>query len=151
MQVIENGLMRILVPDKGYKLVNKNTGRTYMKVYMGKLDSVDNYTEIVDEKYINMDYVVELDDLKEDYNSTKEKNDMSIDLILLTIDELYTMFEPVLASIEEPMTMSIFSERTEQPISKLALMYVEMVKRGLKDKDEIPERFKETVNNILNN
>lgn len=151
MQVIENGLMRILVPDKGYKLVNKNTGRTYMKVYMGKLDSVDNYTEVVDEKYVNMDYVVELNDLKEDYSDTKEKNELSIDLILMTIDELYLMFEPVLASLEEPMTMSLFNEGTEQPISKLALMYVEMVKRGLKDKDEIPERFKETVNNILNN
>ena len=150
MQVIENGVSRILIPEKGYKLVNKNTGNQMMKVYMGKLDSVDNYTEIVDEKYVNMDYVVELDDLKEDYNNNKEKNNMSIDLILSTIDELYTLFEVLLKSINEPMAMSIFNEITKQPISNLALLYVEMVKRGLKDKDEIPERFKEAVNNILN-
>lgn len=150
MQVIENGVSRILIPEKGYKLVNKNTGKQMMKVYMGKLDSVDNYTEIVDEKYVNMDYVVELDDLKEDYNNNKEKNDMSIDLILSTIDELYTLFEVLLNSINEPMAMSIFNEIMKRPISNLALMYVEMVKRGLKDKDEIPERFKEAVNNILN-
>lgn len=150
MQVIENGVSRILIPEKGYKLVNKNTGKQMMKVYMGKLDSVDNYTEIVDEKYVNMDYVVELDGLKEDYNNTKEKNDMSIDLILSTIDELYTLFDVLLKSINEPMAMSMFNEILKQPISNLALMYVEMVKRGLKDKDEIPERFKEAVNNILN-
>lgn len=150
MQVIENGVSRILIPEKGYKLVNKNTGNQMMKVYMGKLDSVDNYTEIVDEKYVNMDYVVELDDLKEDYNNNKEKNNMSIDLILSTIDELYTLFEVLLKSINEPMAMSMFNEILKQPISNLALMYVEMVKRGLKDKDEIPERFKEAVNNILN-
>lgn len=150
MQVIENGVSRILIPEKGYKLVNKNTGKQMMKVYMGKLDSVDNYTEIVDEKYVNMDYVVELDGLKEDYNSTKEKNDMSIDLILSTIDELYTLFDVLLKSINEPMATSMFNEIMKQPISNLALMYVEMVKRGLKDKDEIPERFKEAVNNILN-
>jgi hypothetical protein len=150
MQVIENGVSRILIPEKGYKLVNKNTGNQMMKVYMGKLDSVDNYTEIVDEKYVNMDYVVELDDLKEDYNKNKEKNNMSIDLILSTIDELYTLFEVLLKSINEPMAMSMFNEILKQPISNLALMYVEMVKRGLKDKDEIPERFKEEVNNILN-
>lgn len=150
MQVIENGVSRILIPEKGYKLVNKNTGKQMMKVYMGKLDSVDNYTEIVDEKYVNMDYVVELDDLKEDYNNNKEKNNMSIDLILSTIDELYTLFEVLLKSINEPMAMSMFNEILKQPISNLALMYVEMVKRGLKDKDEIPERFKEAVNNILN-
>lgn len=150
MQVIENGVSRILIPEKGYKLVNKNTGKQMMKVYMGKLDSVDNYTEIVDEKYVNMDYVVELDDLKEDYNNNKEKNNMSIDLILSTIDELYTLFEVLLKSINEPMAMSMFNEILKQPISNLALMYVEMVKRGLKDKDEIPERFKEAVNDILN-
>ena len=147
MQVIETGMMRVLIPDKGYKLVNKDTGKQMNKVYLGKLDSVDNYTEVIDEKYVNMDYVVELNDLKEDYNANKEQNDTAIDLILLTIDELYVMFEPMLAEV--PMTMSLSSDRLEQPISKFVLFYSEMVKRDLKDIEDVPERFKEDVRKLI--
>ena len=147
MQVIETGMMRVLIPDKGYKLVNKDTGKQMNKVYLGKLDSVDNYTEVIDEKYVNMDYVVELNDLKEDYNANKEQNDTAIDLILLTIDELYVMFEPMLAEV--PMTMSLFNDGSEQPISKFVLFYSEMVKRGLKDIEDVPERFKEDVRKLI--
>ena len=147
MQVIETGIMRVLIPDKGYKLVNKDTGKQMNKVYLGRLDSIDNYTEIIDEKYVNTDYVVELTDLKEDYNTTKEQNEMTIDIILLTIDELYVMFEPMLAEV--PMTMSLFGDRLEQPISKFVLFYSEMVKRDLKDIEDVPERFKEDVKKLI--
>lgn len=143
MQVIENGLMRVLIPDKGYKLVNKNTGKQMDKVYLGRLDSIDNYTEVIDEKYVNTDYVVELNDLKEDYNTTKEQNEKAIDLILLTIDELYVTFEPMLSEI--PST----TDDSEQTVSKFVMFYTEMVKRGLKDIEDVPERFKEAVRKLI--
>lgn len=143
MQVIENGLMRVIIPDKGYKLVNKNTGKQMGKVYLGRLDSVDNYAEVIDEKYVNTDYVVELSDLKEDYNETKTKNEKAIDLILLTIDELYITFEPMLS--EMPST----TDGSEQTVSKFVLFYTEMVKRGLKDIEDVPERFKEAVRTLI--
>lgn len=143
MQVIENGLMRVLIPDKGYKLVNKNNGKQMDKVYLGRLDSIDNYTEVIDEKYVNTDYVVELNDLKEDYNTTKEQNEKAIDLILLTIDELYVTFEPMLSEI--PST----TDDSEQTVSKFVMFYTEMVKRGLKDIEDVPERFKEAVRKLI--
>ena len=96
MQVIESQLFTVLVPDKGYKLVNKSTGKYYKKVYLGKLDSVDNYGEVVDDKYVNMDYVVELDNLKEEIKHSKENNDVSIDLLLNIIDDMYKLIEPLL-------------------------------------------------------
>lgn len=137
MQIIESRLFTTLLPDKGYKIVNKKTGTFHKKVILGKYDSPDNYGEVVDEKYINMDYVVELDDLK---NSSK----ISIDTLLLAVDEIYSSVEPLLAMI--PM---LIPEDEEQKISYLVPFYAEMVKRGLKAKEEIPERFREEVIALL--
>lgn len=137
MQIIESRLFTTLLPDKGYKIVNKKTGTCHKKVILGKHDSPDNYGEVVDEKYINMDYVVELDDLK---NSSK----ISIDTLLLAVDEIYSSVEPLLAMI--PM---LIPEGEEQKISYLVPFYAEMVKRGLKAKEEIPERFREEVIALL--
>ena len=128
MQKIENNLFTILLPDKGYKLVNKNTGKYYKKVILGKNDSIDNYTEEIDEKYINPEFI--------------EQNELTIDLLLYTIDELYTSIEPLLTMI--PMTIE-----TENKVSKLVNFYVLMLKRDLKTIEEIPERFREEVNKLL--
>ena len=136
MQVINSRLFTVLVPEKGYKLVNKNTGTYHKKIYLGINDSPDNYGEVVDEKYINMDYVVELDNLKESNNNT-------LDILLMAVDEIYTSVEPLLMMV--PMTIP-----EEGSINNnLIPFYVEMVKRGLKTKEEIPERFKEEVIALL--
>ena len=142
MQVIESGLFTVLVPDKGYKLVNKTTGKYYKKVYLGKMDSADNYGEVIDEKYVNMDYAVELDEVKTTVNKTQEQNEMNLDLLLLSIDRMYTMFEPMLAAI--PMTMSIRDD-----IDPMVNIYTTIVQRGLKNIDEIPEAFKEQVKKMI--
>ena len=128
MQIIENSLFTILIPDKGYKLVNKNTGKYYKKVILGKNDSIDNYTEEIDEKYINPEFI--------------EQNELTIDLLLYTIDELYTSVEPLLAMV--PMSIE-----TENKVSKLVNFYVLMIKRDLKTIEEVPERFSEEVNILL--
>ena len=128
MQIIENSLFTILIPDKGYKLVNKNTGKYYKKVILGKNDSIDNYTEEIDEKYINPEFI--------------EQNELTIDLLLYSIDEMYTSVEPLLGMI--PMTIE-----TENKVSKLVNFYVLMIKRDLKTIEEVPERFREEVNKLL--
>ena len=137
MQIIESRLFTTLIPDKGYKIVNKKTGSFHKKVILGVNDSPDNYGEVVDEKYINMDYVVELDELKSSSN-------ISIDTLLLAVDEIYTSVEPLLAMV--PM---LIPEGEEQPVSHLIPFYAEMVNRGLKTKDEIPEKFREQVIALL--
>jgi hypothetical protein len=128
MQIIKSSLFTILIPDKGYKLVNKNTGKYYKKVILGKNDSSDNYTEEIDEKYINPEFI--------------EQNELTIDLLLYTIDELYTSVEPLLAMV--PMTIE-----TENKVSRLVNFYVLMIKRDLKTIEEVPERFREEVNKLL--
>lgn len=138
MQIIKSTFFTTIIPDKGYKIVNKNNGKFYKKVLLGPNDSVDNYGEVVDEKYINMDYVVELDKLK----STIEENELTIDLLLYSIDEMYTSVEPLLGMI--PMTIE-----TENKVSKLVNFYVLMIKRDLKTIEEVPERFREEVNKLL--
>ena len=140
MQIIESGLFTVLVPDKGYKLVNKTNGMCSKKVYLGKLDSPDNYGEVVDDKYVNMDFVVELDNMKE---GSKQK-DVDIDALLMVVDSMYNMFEPLLAMV--PMNMSLENDMEENPQDIVFInFYVCMIKRGLKTLDEIPERFKESV------
>ena len=138
MQIIESSFFTTIIPDKGYKIVNKNNGKFYKKVLLGPNDSVDNYGEVVDEKYINIDYVVELDKLK----STIEENELTIDLLLYSIDEMYTSVEPLLAMV--PMTIE-----TENKVSKLVMFYALMIKRDLKTIEEIPERFREEVRKLI--
>ena len=138
MQIIESSFFTTIIPDKGYKIVNKNNGKFYKKVLLGPNDSVDNYGEVVDEKYISMDYVVELDKLK----LTIEENELTIDLLLYSIDEMYTSVEPLLAMV--PMTIE-----TENKVSKLVNFYVLMIKRDLKTIEEITERFKEEVRKLI--
>lgn len=138
MQIIKSTFFTTIIPDKGYKIVNKNNGKFYKKVLLGPNDSIDNYGEVVDEKYINIEYVVEIDKLK----STIEQNELTIDLLLYTIDELYTSVEPLLAMV--PMTIE-----TENKVSRLVNFYVLMIKRDLKTIEEVPERFREEVNKLL--
>ena len=138
MQIIKSTLFTTLIPDKGYKIVNKNNGKFYKKVLLGPNDSIENYGEVIDDKYINVDYIVEMDKLK----STIENNELTIDLLLYTIDELYTSVEPLLAIV--PMTIE-----TENKVSRLVNFYVLMIKRDLKTIEEVPERFREEVNKLL--
>ena len=138
MQVIQSRLLTTLIPDKGYKIVNKTTGTYHKKVILGKNDSIDNYGEVVDEKYINMDYVVELNDLKNSNNQT-------LDTLLLAVDEIYLSVEPLLMMI--PMAISESGE--DLLVSHLIPFYAEMVSRGLKDRSEVPERFKKDVLDLL--
>ena len=144
MQTIKSAFFTTIIPDKGYKIVNKNNGKFYKKVILGPNDSIENYGEVVDEKYINMDYVIEMDELKSSLTQNIEQNDSIIDLLLYSVDELYTSVEPLLAMIPMPMTIE-----HENKISKFVNFYVLMVKRGLKDIEEVPEIFRNDVNKFI--
>lgn len=136
MQIIKSTFFTTLMPDKGYKIVNKKTGSFHKKVILGKYDSPDNYGEVVDEKYINMDYVVELDNLK-------DSNKQTLDVLLMAVDEIYMSIEPLL------MMVPMIIPEDEPTINYLVPFYAEMVKRGLKTKAEIPERFRDEVVKLL--
>lgn len=138
MQIIESSFFTTIIPDKGYKIVNKNNGKFYKKVLLGPNDSVDNYGEVVDEKYINMDYLVELDNVK-DYN---KQNDDIVNVLLLTINDLYTSIEPLLS-----MVPAINGDTTKE--LKFGEFYLLMVKRGLLDINNVPEKFREFVDGKL--
>lgn len=144
MQKIESSFFTILIPDKGYKIVNKLNGQSYQKVYLGINDSIDNYTEEVDEKYVNMDYVVELNDVKESFNLFSEETFNIIDSILLGMDELLQLIEPILGFL--PMTLDVEQEKV---VSNFVALYVLMIQRGLKTLEEVPERLRMDVENSL--
>lgn len=144
MQKIESSFFTVLIPDKGYKIINKLNGQSYQKVYLGINDSIDNYTEEVDEKYVNMDYVVELNDVKESFNLFSEETFNIIDSILLGMDELLQLIEPILGLL--PMTLDAEQEKV---VSNFVALYVLMIQRGLKTLEEVPERLRIDVENSL--
>lgn len=144
MQIIKSSFFTTLLPDKGYKLVNKNNGKEYKKVILGKLDSIDNYGEILDDKYINVDYVVEMDELKKSFKEINEQNDFTIDLLLFTIDELYISMEPLLSMV--PCAIDVNSDNI---ISNFVKFYTLMIKRNLKDINEVPEKFRDEIRKLL--
>lgn len=133
MKIIKKGDLTILFPEDGYELISKNTGIRSDKVYMSKLDSADNYVEVMKQGYI-----AGLKDLR-------DKSDMEMLLLMETIDSLIMLLEPVLMSL--PFNVK---ETSNNPIEKIAVFYTEMVKRGLKDLEDVPLLLKELVSANLN-
>ena len=130
MQIIESGSMRIIIPDKGYKIVNKTNGKSYNKVYLGVRDDLERYVEVLD-----TDMMLEINNIKENAID----NDIDIEILLMSVDRLYELLEPLLID-----TMSVMEN--EDPLLQL---YLRIVKKGLKDVEEIPERYKEQVKALL--
>ena len=112
MQIInKNNLIKILA-DEGKNITNKDRSFFSDFIYLGKNDSPDNYEEVtraIWKHFIedpNPD-VVELQAQTKDINETMniimtalansdEQNSSAIDTILLAIDDLYKMLEPIL-------------------------------------------------------
>ena len=106
-----NGLVRLLA-DENKKITNKDRSFFSDFIYLGKNDSPDNYEEVGREiwKHFIEDPnpdVVELQAQTKDINETvniimmalansDEQNSSAIDTILLAIDDLYKMLEPLL-------------------------------------------------------
>ena len=116
MKLEERGTLRILTPEVGHKLYCVSTNSYMTKVYLGVNDSIDNYREMVDEDYIDIDMATELKKTQERVSLTEEVNAVQdevlnismlatdeinteysslVDSILLAIDELYCMIEDI--------------------------------------------------------
>ena len=65
--------------------------------------------------------------------------DEMIDITMLATDEMFSMLEPLLASVYTAGATA----------SKMAQMYASMVQRGLKTLDEVPSRYREEVEKLL--
>ena len=101
-----------LLADEGKKITNKDRSFFSDFIYLGKNDSPDNYEEVGREiwKHFIEDPnpdVVELQAQTKDINETMniimmalansdEQNSKAIDTILLAMDDLYRMLEPIL-------------------------------------------------------
>ena len=116
MKLEERGTLRILTPEVGHKLYCVSTNSYMTKVYLGVNDSIDNYREVVDEDYVDIDMATELKKTQERVSLTEEVNAVQdevlnismlatdeinteysslVDSILLAIDELYCMIEDI--------------------------------------------------------
>lgn len=123
MQIINKGTIRILYPEYGHILINRNTGESYEQIYLGKFDSEENYIE-----------------------RKIQENLSDVDVLMETIDGLFSLLEPIIASI--PVALN---EDGNTPIDKIILFYVEMIKKQLKSIDDVPLTIKNRVQDIINN
>ena len=116
MKLEERGTLRILTPEVGHKLYCVSTNSYMTKVYLGVNDSIDNYREMVDEDYVDIDMATELKETQKRVSLTEEVNAVQdevlnismlatdeinteysslVDSILLAMDELYCMIEDI--------------------------------------------------------
>ena len=112
MKIINKNNLVKLLADEGKKITNSERSFFSDFIYLGKNDSSDNYEEVGREiwKHFIEDPnpdVVELQAQTKDINETlniimmalansDEQNSSAIDTILLAMDDLYRMLEPIL-------------------------------------------------------
>lgn len=138
MRYVEKDGLRILTSEYGKLLYDEKTDTYYKRVFLGKFASPDDYTEVVDPD-ASPNLVMELKNGEE----TNETQDFMIDTTMMALDELFTIFEPLLAAV--PMTMSLRREEANPMVE----LYVVMIQRGLKTIDQVPERYRSEVQLLL--
>lgn len=146
MQIVQSELFTILIPEVGYKLLNKTNNKHFFKVYLGISDSIDNYIEVVDDEYVDVKYKMEVNQLKTDVVNNQNNNELNLDLLLLSMAQIYEMVEPILAMIPSQINES----GDDNVIKPLVNMYVAIVKRGLMDVEKVPQAFINDVKTLLN-
>lgn len=138
MRYVEKNGLRILTSEYGKLLYDEKTDTYYKRVFLGKFASPDDYTEVVDPD-ASPNLVIELKNGEE----TNETQDFMIDTTMMALDELFMIFEPLLAAV--PMTTSLRREEANPMVE----LYVVMIQRGLKTIDQVPERYKAEVQVLL--
>lgn len=139
MKLIERNGLRILVSDYGKRLYNEKIDMYTNRVYLGKNASPNDYREEIDPN-ASPDLVVELDSV---HTENDVQNDI-IDTTMMALDEIFMIFEPLLAMV--PMTISIDETEVKNPMVEL---YVVMIQRGLKELEDVPERYRDQVAALL--
>ena len=102
MKLEERGTIRILTPEVGHKLYCVSTNSYVTKVYLGVNDSIDNYREVIDEDYIDIDMVTELKETQERVALTEEVNatqDEILNISMLATDEINTEYSNLIDNI----------------------------------------------------
>ena len=98
MKLEEKNGLRILYPEYGYWLKNKETGDVYTgRIYLSKYATIDNYEEVKNE-LIDDALFIQLNIIKEKEASLNKigkivANNITDDAVALTIQEFYDIWE----------------------------------------------------------
>lgn len=98
MKLEEKNGLRILYPEYGYWLKNKETGDVYTgRIYLSKYATIDNYEEVKNE-LIDDALFIQLNIIKEKEASLNKigkivANNVTDDAVALTIQEFYDIWE----------------------------------------------------------
>lgn len=109
--------------------------------------SIDGYTE--NDNTITINYTINeieinneptLEDRIIELEKANKEQDELINTTMLATDEMYSLLEPLFIDM-----------LIDKDVSPLLNMYVAMVKRDLKTIEQVPEKYRERVDNIINN
>ena len=142
MHYIERNGLRILTSEYDCVLRNKETGQCGNKVYLSIFDSIDNYEEIEDPD-LNKKLIQDITKIQAD---SAMQYDM-IDITMLALDEIFMLIEPILMMIPFAISSEEDNEEVRKPMVEL---YVVMIQRGLKTIDQVPVKYREDVEALLN-
>lgn len=110
MKLENEGNLRVLTPEVGYKLFSYHTREFYTKVYLGKFDTIDNYKEIKIESIESND--------DESFDSIKQKR------VKLSKDNLSKYLEehPLLSTVkyEEGRYYNVTMEKQNLLLSNIS-------------------------------
>lgn len=82
-----------------------------------------------------------------------EKHETLTDVLLCAIDDLYSQIEPLLTVSEELCIMGEFESKSRINAlggDSMVELYVVMIQRGLKTIEQVPARYREQVQALLN-
>lgn len=121
MRIENEGTLKVLVAEEGYKIYSPSANQYYDRLYLGMNDAMENYREIQVELSEEKSTIVTLEDVK------KAKIQMSKDNL-----ENYLAENPLFSRVkyEDGRYYSVTSSKQQQLTSKL-LMYQGYIQAGL--------------------
>lgn len=133
---IENDIIKISAENGNYlTLANPQDGFILAKtIYLGKNDTVENYKEIT-----NKDFPIIINNKMSDLEKINKEQDNLINCCLLSIADMYNVIEP---SLE----IETLDNNTYKSIIKV---FSAIVKRKLRNIEDIPERHRKEVEETL--
>lgn len=148
-----NGMIKLEADDRKVLTTIEPSSLRVKLLYVNK-DNINNFIEVNEHPEIILPEEPSLDESLEELNGLtlveayhrllnenrllKEENkeqDQLIDISMLVMDEMYMMLEPLLADMYT-------GGKNATPLIN---MYTEMISRGLKKIDEIPEKYRERI------
>lgn len=129
--------MRILEAKEGFKIFSSDSSKYLNKVYLSRYDSIDNYGVV----YVNDNgKTIQTSEITKIKNEQIETQEM-LDILFTAADEIFSMIDALMGSV------MLLNE--DSGLTPMGRFYAAMVERGLKNKEDVPVKYRKEVEEYL--